>query len=61
MQHNEGYQNGYSYERGSRDNDYDYQNQKKNANVSDKKLGFYNFGKAYKTEAIIEAPDEGDY
>jgi len=45
-------ENGYSYQN---------QNQKRVAPNVEKKVGFYNFTKGYQAEAIIEAPDEGDY
>ncbi len=32
-----------------------------NNQQNDKAGGFYNINRAYQTEAIIEAPDEGDY
>lgn len=61
--------NGYanSYDKNAKENGYGYQNQNQNQNQkrapnnAEKKLGFYNFNKPYQTEAIIEAPDEGDY
>ena len=68
------YQNAQGHDRNSKENGgYNYQNQGQNQNQAsnqnqkkappnaEKKLGFYNFPKTYQTEAIIEAPDEGDY
>ncbi len=54
------YSNRYEYDRGSKENGYNNQNQKRAPSNSEKK-GFYNFSKGYQAEAIIEAPDEGDY
>jgi kinesin family protein 6/9 len=50
-----------TYDKNSKENSYNYQNPNKSQGSGDKKVGFYNFAKTYQTEAIIEAPDEGDY
>jgi len=57
MQSSKDYANGYSYDKNAKEN----QKQNKALPNGEKKLGFYNFTKPYQTEAIIEAPDEGDY
>lgn len=54
------------YDRYGKGNGYAAQYQKKmqeqqQYQYPEKKIGFYNFAKSYQTEAIIEAPDEGDY
>ena len=61
------YMNGYNYDKNAKENGYNYQNQNPNQKrgqgppPGDKKVGFYSFNKPYQTEAILEAPDEGDY
>lgn len=63
-QNSNGYSHEYGYDGNTKENEYNYQSQsqKKGGQYNaEKKIGFYNFTKAYQTEAIIEAPDEGDY